>query len=273
MMRMMKVLGGLLFCLKGMGQPVRLPMVNAHITTGAYSLHFLDAFSFTSNPACLADIKVFSSGILAEQKWMLKELDSYILASSCHLGNGGIGILLQHSGDADYSEQTGELAYGKDLGRLEMGVRFGYSKENVSGYPGPGFGYAGIGIRAHVSENFIAGWELDLPVFGKAGKINPEKGPKIFRMGFGYEWGTDLFLAFQIAKTSGIPVNMTGSIEYRYDGQFFFSFGISSSAGSLVFQSGWEKNQLCIQLYTEYEPILGFSPGLILLWKGKNKKE
>ena len=272
MMKLLKLLGGLIYCFSGMGQTAHIPSTNAYITAGAYSAHFMDAFSFVSNPACLAGLNSFLCGMGVERKWMLASLNSYALASSFHLDNGGMGILLQRSGDADYNEQTGELAYGKNLGLLEMGVRFGYIKTNASGYPGAGFGYSGFGIRFHVSENLIAGWALDLPVFGKAGKINSEKGPQIFNMGFGYEWGTDLFLALQIVKVSGLPVHVIASIAYRYGEQFFFSFGLNCSTGSPVFQSGWEKNQLCIQLYTAYEPVLGFSPGLVLLWKGKNKK-
>ncbi|MEJ0080440.1 MAG: hypothetical protein WDM78_05675 [Puia sp.] len=32
------------------------------------------------------------------------------------------------------------------------------------------------------------------------------------------------------------------------------------------------KNRLCIQIYTLFEPVLGFSPGIAILWEGKNRK-
>jgi len=268
----MMITGALCISVSVPGQNVHLPIVNAYITSGAYSTDFSDAFSFISNPASLAGVKGFSSGMVAERKWMLPALDNYTLAGAGLLGNGGVGFSLQRSGDAGYSEQSGELAYGKNLGRLDLGICFGYIDKVASGYPGHGFGYSGMGIRIHVSENLITGWELDLPVFGKAGKTDPERAPQSFRMGFGYQWGTDLLLACQIIKSSGSPVNVMGSVAYRYSGQFFFSFGINGDSGSLVFQSGWEKNQLSIQLYTAFEPVLGFSPGLVILWKGKNKK-
>jgi hypothetical protein len=271
--RLVMILGAFCFSVPAAGQYAHLPVVNAYITSGAYSGDFLDAFSFISNPACLAGVKGILAGLVAERKWMLQALDNYNLAAASPLGNGGIGFSLQKSGDIHYSEQSVELAYGKNLGRLELGIRFGYMNEVASGYPGHGFGYSGIGIRVHVSENLITGWELDLPVFGKAGKLNPERAPQSFRMGFGYQWGTDLFLACQIIKSTGFPLNVLGSLAYRYSEQFFFSFGINGDSGSLVFQSGWEKHQLCIQLYAAFEPVLGFSPGLVILWKGKNKKE
>jgi hypothetical protein len=268
----MKLLCGLFICLKGMTQPFHMQSENAYITAGAYSTHFTDAFSFTSNPASLGTTGGFLSGVLAERKWMQKELDDYTLAVSCNLGRDGFGVSLKQSGDADYNEQALELAYGKNLGRMEMGIRFGYLRDKATGYPGIGFGSSGISMRFHVSEKLITGGELGLPVFGSAGKTNPEKGPSVFRMGFGYEWTTDLFLALQIVKTSGLPLNVIPSIEYRYGEQFSFSFGINSSMGSPYFKTGWKKNRLCIQLYTVYEPVLGFSPGLLLLWEGKNKR-
>jgi hypothetical protein len=270
LIRLLQVCVGLFCYLPGSAQTAHLASANAFITAGAYSDHFLDAFSFQSNAACLGGMKIFLSGMIAERKWGLAALDSYELASSFMLGKAGMGILLQRSGDAGYSEQTGELAYGKSLGRLELGLRFGYLKIQITGYPTPGFGYSGAGIRFHVSENLIAGWELDLPVFGKAASIRPEKAPQIFRMGFGYEWDRDLFLSFRIEKMSDQPISLIGSIAYRYGEQFFFSFGLNSRTGSPVFQSGWGKNQLSLQIYVAYEPVLGFSPGLVFLWKGKN---
>jgi hypothetical protein len=269
---LIKLFWGLFFSLKAAGQPAHLPSENGYITAGAYSVHFADAFSFTCNPACLGSLKGFLTGVLAERKWMLKELDNYEAAASCKLGNGGLGISLKQSGDADYNEQGLELGYGKNLGRLELGIGFQYLRDQASGYPGIGFGSSGIGIRFHVSEKLISGWELGLPVFGKAGKTNTEKAPQFFRMGFGYEWRPDLLVVLQLEKISGLPLNLIGSVEYRYEEQFIFSFGINSLPGTLFFKSGWKKNQLCIQIYTIVEPVLGFSPGLTLLWESKNKK-
>ena len=217
-------------------------------------------------------MKNFSAGVLMERKWMLKELNVYKLSISGSVGSGGFGIALQRSGDAMYNEQSLDLAYGKNLGRTELGIRFGYVLDQTAGYANIGFGSCGIGMRVHVTDKLITGWELDLPVFGEAGKINPEKGAQLFRMGFGYEAEPDLFLAIQVEKESDRSPNLTGSVEYRYGEQFFFSFGINSTQASLFFKSGWKKNRLCIQIYTVYETALGFSPGLVFLWQSKNRK-
>ena len=108
-------------CLNGVAQTFHLPSENAYITSGAYSTNFRDAFSFVSNPASIANTKGFSVGILSERKWMLEELGSTTMTASLNLGKDGFGAMLQQSGDADYHEQSLELAYGKNLGKVRYG--------------------------------------------------------------------------------------------------------------------------------------------------------
>ena len=152
LLKKLKLLYVFLFYLNAMGQSAHMPFTNAYINAGAYSTHFLDAFSFLSNPACLGSVKGFSSGILTERKWMLKELDSYALAATTMVGGSGLGISLQRSGDASYKEQAMELAYGKNLGRLEIGIRFNYLRDQAAAYPGLGFGSCGTGMRFPISS-------------------------------------------------------------------------------------------------------------------------
>jgi hypothetical protein len=269
----MKFLYCLLLTLKGMTQPYHVQSENSYISAGAYSTHCNNVFSFISCPASLGVTVGFSGGALAERKWMLKELDNYSLAVTGNIGNGGLGILFEQSGDADYHERSVNLAFGKNLGKVEMGIRFNYLMDKAQGYQGIGFGNAGFSVRFHLSEKFITGWELGFPVFGKAGKTNSEKGPQVFKTGFGYESRENLLLAVQIVKVSGVPLNVIPSIEYHYDEHFFFSFAINSNKGSPFFKSGWKKNNVSIQIYTVYETLLGFSPGILLIWDNKKKKE
>jgi hypothetical protein len=272
MMRLIGSICVLFICLNVHGQLSHVQSGNAYITAAAYSNQFRDAFSFLSNPACLGAMHRFQSGVLTERKWMLKELDNTEMAACFPWGNGGMGMALQHSGDADYNEQGLVLAYGIKAGRLQIGTGFAYLRDQAAGYPAVSFGSARVGICFHVSEKLTAGWELGLPVFGIAGKTNPERGPQFFNMGFGYEWTPELFISVQVDKAAGFAVNVTGYIEYRYGEQFFFAFGINGLAGAPYFKSGWRKNRLCIQLYTLIEPVLGFTPGIAIFWEGKSRK-
>jgi hypothetical protein len=269
----MKLCGCLFCCLHGHGQAVQRPLENGYTTAGAYSKHFMDAFSFRANPAGLGNMQLLMVGALTERKWMLKELNQSALAVSFHLGRSGMGFCLQESGDADYNEQELELAYGKNLGKTEIGIRFGYQQKRAMGYAPDGFGTACIGFRIPVSPQLIVGWEIGLPAFVSSAKSKTEKGPWIFKMGFGQEIRPELLIALQIVKITALPVNIIGILEYRYGEHFIVSFAINSQAGIPYFKTGWTIRGLSVQLYTLYEPSLGFSPGLGLFWQTKNKKE
>lgn len=272
MMRWVRLICVLFIYLNVHGQLSHVQSENSYITAGAYSHHFRNAFSFVFNPASLGEMQNFQSGILTERKWMLKELTNTEMTSCFPVGNGGLGIALQHSGDADYNEQGLTLAYGIKAGRLQTGAGFAYLFDQAAGYRAIRFGSARVGICFHVSDKLTAGWGLGLPVFGIAGKTNPERGPQFFNMGFGYEYRPDLFMSVQFEKDAGLPASIIAYTEYEYGEQFSFAFGINGLAGAVYFKSGWKKNRLSIQIYTLFEPVLGFSPGIALLWEGKNKK-
>jgi hypothetical protein len=272
MMRLIRLICVLFIHLHVQGQFSHVQSENSYITAGAYSHRFRDVFSFVSNPACLAEIQNFQSGILTERKWMLKELENAEISSCFPMASGGLGMALQHSGDAGYKEQGLVLAYGIKAGRLQIGTGFAWLMDQAAGYRAVGFGSARAGICFHVSDKLTAGWVLGLPVFEIAGKTNPERGPQFFNMGFGYEWRPDLFMSIQIKKEAGLPVDIIAYTEYRYGEQFSFAFGINGLAGAVYFKSGWKKNRLCVQIYSLFEPVLGFSPGIAILWEGKSRK-
>jgi hypothetical protein len=263
----------LLFFLNGPAQIYHGLISPGYNASGGYSIQFADAFSFTANPSSLGNANHLLIGVLAENKWMLEGLNNYTFAASFPLSASGVGIVLQQSGDEDFKEQGLELAYGKNLGKLDIGIDFNYLRDLAASYGPVQFLFSGIGFRYRVNEKFISGWELGLPVSGKAGKTNPERAPQYFRMGFGYAVDDGLFLSLQMSKQSGIPLELCGYVEYRFEDHFIFSAGINSSPGSFYFKSGWKKNRLCIQLSLMYEPVLGISPGLVLLWETKNKSE
>jgi hypothetical protein len=182
-------------------------------------------------------------------------------------------MMFQQTGDELFREQHLELACGKHLGRIDIGIGFNYLNDQATGYGSIPFISATIGLRFRVSERLTTGWAFGLPFLGYSGKTYPEKAPQYFRMGFGYHAEIDLLLSCQLEKQSGQAADLFACIEYRYAEHFIFSAGVHSAAGSFVFESGWCKNRLCIKPGLVYEPALGFSPGLTLLWETKNKTE
>jgi hypothetical protein len=263
----------LIFYVSGMAQTHPEAQSSGYFTPGAYTHHFAEVFSFTTNPACLAGATHLLCGAFTENKWTIQSLNSYQLAAAFGLGGGGCGIALYRNGDEDFNEQGFTIGYGKRLGKLDIGIEFEYQQDQAAGYESIRFISSGTGIRFRVNEKMIFGCELGLPLSGMTGKLNPERAPLFYRMGFGYDLLSDVSLTWQIEKQSGQPLAISGYLQYRYSDHFSFLFGINNSSHSVSFRTGWKKNGLDIQLCLLFEPLLGFSPALAVLWENQNKKE
>ncbi len=263
----------LLFYLNGSGQVYHELPSSGLNTTGTYSLRYTNAFSFSGNPACLGGINHWLFGVLTGNYWLLEGLNHYAFAASFPLAGSGGGMIFQQSGDELFKEQSLEGAYGKQLGKIDIGIVFDWLRDQAAGYGSVHFFSAGVGLRYRVNEKLIVGWAFGLPFSGNSGKTNSEKSPQYFRMGFGYLVENDLLLSLQIEKQSGQPADFFGNIEYRYGDHFIFSAGIHGANGSIIFKTGWKKNLLCIQICLVYEPVLGVSPGFMMLWETKNTGE
>ncbi len=265
------IVSGIFIVETGRAQLFHSPAKSVYLTGGAYSGQFTDAFSFTGNPAVLGSAKSLRIAISTERRWMLKELDFSRIACSFSGGHGGIGLFFQHTGDAAYQETTMALAYGKDLGRIALGIQFRYDQDRALGYGNDRNGSAVLGMRMHPAEKIYAGLVFSTWLFGNLGKRTGEKGPEEYTMGFGYEVSSFVFLSMQLEKEAGIPMNVEGSVDYRWSEQFYASVGIESNAASPFVRAGWKKNRLLIEIFAAYHVALGFTPGIALFWEGKNK--
>jgi len=260
----------LFFYSAGGAQTVSVLSEDYILTTGAYRMQDLDAFSFLSNPACLGNFKGASAGLSIERKWMLKELGNYRFAGSASDGRNGWGIALGYEGDANYHGESAVLGYGKQLGRWQIGIQFGYRRGEAAGYAAAHMASAGLGMRIQLTTSWLLGWETDLPVWSAYGKNRPLRMPAGFGIGMGYQWQEGLFLSVSIHKTESSPASLICFLEYRYAKQLFLTVGISSSEAAPFLRAGWKKNRLTVQVYSTFVEPLGFSPGCELLWEIKS---
>jgi hypothetical protein len=247
------------------------PVKSAYQTGGAYSERFTDAFSFIANPAVLGVTDTAGLALSTERKWMLKELDCSQLAGSFPTGDGGIGFQFRYAGDPDYNESALAIAYGKNLGRISLGVQFGYEVYRASGYGSKTTASVMLGIRFHPEENFYAGLAIGNSLFAKKEKANPERGPGNFTMGFGYAASPAVLISLQFVKETGIPLNGVAGVDYRWSDQFLVALGIETNSASPYAKAGWRKNRLTVEIFTAWHAAMGFTPGLVLLLGGKKK--
>jgi hypothetical protein len=255
-----------------LGQSVRYSPGTLYTGLGAYSQQLTQSFSFLANQAALGGITRISAGIYAEQKYGLKELSQYMATLAIPVNRGGIGISMQYAGFSDFNESQLALAYGKDLGRVSLGVQCNYNMMHVAGYGND----AAIGFEVasqwQVSSSLVTGIHIVNPVGGRFRNHSGEKLAAIYQFGAGYEVSKQLFLSAEITKEEDRPVSVQAGLQYTVvPDRLFVRTGITTATTSPYAGVGWQWKNCRADVCVRYHPQLGLTPGLLLLFYGKQK--
>ena len=249
-----------------LAQTVRYPIAAQYTGAGAYSKNFIDVFSFTSNQAALAGLQQAGGGIYTEKRFLLKELSVYNLAIAVPTKLGGIGFAAKYFGYTDYNETSFGIGYGKNLGKVDIGVQFNYNMMRIAGYGNDGVINFELGTIWHVTDKFHTGIHVFNPVGGKFGKSGDEKLAAVYKAGFGYEVSEKVFLNAEVIKEEDKPVNIQAGLQYNFAKKFFVRTGISTEAVFYYLGAGLSWKNMRVDLNASYHPQLGITPGLLLIF-------
>ena len=97
-------------------QSIRKPLAAAYTGLGAYSVHHVDVFSFSSNQAALAQIKDPAIGVYGERRFLLDAMNMYSAVAALPTKQGNFGIAIDYFGFKNYNESQIGIAYARSLG-------------------------------------------------------------------------------------------------------------------------------------------------------------
>jgi hypothetical protein len=240
---------------------------------GAYSHQFTQSFSFLSNQAVLGNLPQASAGVYAEQQYGLKQLAMYMATAALPVHNGGIGLFTQYAGFADFNQSQLGLAYGKNLGRVSLGIQCNYYMMHIAGYGNDAAVGVEVGSQWQVTRQLFTGIHIINPVGGEY-KNSGEKLPAVYEWGAGYEASQQLFLSAQISKEENAPLQVLAGVQYNaIPNRLFVRAGIATATSSPYMGIGWQWKNCRADVCMRYHPQLGLTPGLLLLFYGKTKTE
>ena len=270
-MKILLSFGFFLIVLKGYTQVTRRPVASPYLGLGAYSISHVDVFSATNNQAALAQIKKISGGVYSERRFLLSELNYYTAAGCIITSSGNFGVQAGYFGFSDYNETQFGLAYGRKLGtRLDVGVQFDYNALQIAGYGKTSAINFQIGTIMHLSEKLHAGFHAYNPVGGKFGKDNQEKLASVYTTGMGYEASDKFFMSAEIQKEENKSVTVNAGLQYKFLPQLLVRGGIATGTSVVYAGIGLQLRSLRLDITTSHHPQLSVSPGLMLLFSGKN---
>jgi hypothetical protein len=252
----------------------REPPSAAYYGFGVYSSTRADIFSVSRNQASLAQLKDITAGIYSEKRFSIPELNDFNAGVALPAGSGNFGVNGNYLGSPLYNESRIGLAYGKNLGgKLDAGVQFNYHLIAMQGYgKASAIGFE-LGTILHVSETFHAGIHASNPVGGTWGKEKHEKIPAVFTTGFGYEVSPVVFLSTEFIKTADRPININAGLQYILAPEIWVKAGVSSASSSAWIGAGFLRKSFRLDAVAGYHPVLGFTPGLSLLFHFKKKEK
>ena len=251
---------------RGFSQALRQPIAARYTGLGAYSKNHVDAFSFTSNQAALAQIKYTAVGVYGERRFLLASTNLYSAVAVLPTKQGNFGLQADYFGFKSYNESQIGLAYARSLGsKFDIGIKFNYYGFRIPAYGNASAINFEVGAIAHLSEKLHAGVHVYNPVGGKFSKTDDEKLGSVYKFGIGYEASEKFLISTEIIKEEDQPVNVDVGFQYNFMKQFFVRAGTSTETTNSYIGAGISWKSFRLDITGGYHPQLGFTPGLLLI--------
>ncbi|MCX6273314.1 MAG: hypothetical protein NTU44_19260 [Bacteroidetes bacterium] len=221
-----------------------------------------------NNPAVLANGKCFSAGVFSLDQFLMKELGYRGVGFCFPVAQGCLGVVYNEDGYRLYHRQSAGLSYSASYGRmLKAGVRLNY--QNI----GIGEGYGSLnGLGADAGFLLKAGKALTLGshlFFCHSGQPYLEESfPPALSLSLKWEASPGVQVTGETVKAVSSPA--LGRIWLSCDkaGQFTLKGGFQLVSWAFFTGFMWNNGHLRVETGSAFQPLLGFSPYMTLLYHG-----
>ena len=136
----------------------------------------------------------------------------------------------------------------------------------------PGYGNATAinfeaGLIFHLTDKLHVGFHTYNPASSRLGKNTREQLAFVYRSGIGYEVSEMAFVSAEVVKQQNQPVSINAGFQYNFQKNIFIRTGISTLTSNSYAAVALQLNFARIDVSASYHPQLGFTPGLLLLFK------
>lgn len=255
------------------GQNIHEPIATPYLGLGAYSTNHIDPFSMKGNIAVLSVLTSPSISVYGENRFLLSETNFFSSIIVLPLEIGNLAVLADYFGYKNYNESQLGLAYGKSLSKnIHLALKFSYYNFYIPQYIKAATINSEIGLLFNINEKVSFGINLFNPVGGYFNKIKNDKIASIFKAGIGYEISGQVLFNAGIIKEEAQHFALDLGLQYNLNKQFFIRAGTRPNLLNSYAGAGLAWNNYRLDLNFNYNPYLGFSPGMMLIIHFKNPK-
>lgn len=252
----------LLWAMAATGQQLPPETFYPHLTAG--SQQQADALSVGWQPAALANLPTFSSGMYGARPFMVPGLYHAGLAVAMPIGGQMLGLQLHQQGSDVVRQSALALQFARPLGSLaRVGVQAQYLHGKALGYEAAAtIGYT-VGAQLQLAQGVQA-----MTSIANLGADQPhEKRQRAwYQLGIAADVSDALFLGISLRKVAGLQPDIMAALQYRLASNVLVRTGLQSG-GQFVLGAGCVLGSLRLDVFTQLHSRLGLNPGLQLVFQ------
>lgn len=240
--------------------------------SAVYHAQFADIFSSKLNLAVLPSLADFQLAAWVEKKYLLRGLQQYSLMAGGGGHQSGWAISADHTGLDTFREWEMRLAYGRRLGKISLGASLNYGAQSLAGYGNSSYWSSGIGVLWQVSPVISTGWQLNHlsgGIFSGRSNARPAYG---YTAGLGLLLSPELLAELLVTKNEAQLASVVAACHYRVKNRLMASVQLDIPEARPSMRVKWRMNWLQFGVSAAWHAILGFSPGLFLLFETNPEK-
>src|SRR5690554_1099441 len=223
---------------------------------------FVDVFSFHHNPGALGFLENGSAGISYESRYALTELQSQSAAVAVPLQVGVISAGGQFYGYDTYRTTRAGLGYSMKLSeKISAGVQFNYLGMTLGGYYGSKHGIsAEVGALAKLNNKVSLGFSVVNLGRAKLSEFKDDRFGTLLRLGISYQLIEELLIVAEVEQEVTHDTRLRAGLEYHPIDLLYIRAGVQGAPMDFSFGIGLKYERFKLDLSTQYNQILGWTP-------------
>lgn len=222
----------------------------------------VDAFSYHHNPGALGFIENGTVGLSYESRYALKELQTQSFAAAIPLKVGVISAGGQFYGYDTYRTTRAGLGYSMKLAKnISAGVQLNYLSTRLDPAYGTKHGVsAEFGALAKLNERINLGFSVVNIGRAELSEYKNDRYGTLLRLGISYQLIEELLILAEIEQEINFDTRLRVGIEYHPIDILYIRAGVQGAPMDFAFGFGLKYEKFKLDLSTQYNQILGWTP-------------
>lgn len=237
---------------------------------GNASVSLQSPLAIFSNPAGFSATTTLSAGIMYENRFLLKELQTTSAFLVVPVENTKLGISFSQFGKGGYRENKLSFGMAKSLSpRLTAGLQFHYYTIYLAeNSERPGAVLIDFGTQFQLADQLWLGVQIFNPYeIGIQTHTLDLDYPLVMRLGMHKTFEDAVLLAVELKKRTDQPVAVCSGLEIRIREAVQLRLGVDSGWSTLSMGVGFSFGQLQSDLAFSYHQYLGTSPSVSIYYQ------